>query len=294
MNLKQLETFVAIVQSGSFNAAAERLNATQSTISARIQELEHLLGTPLFDRSARRALLTAKGRELIPYAEQILELSTEIRLTVGDQGAFSGLVRMGVAEIVAVTWLPKMVAAVRELYPKLILQIDVSLNPGLLSKLGTGELDIAIVADAESEVPFEARYVGSVQFAWMASGSARLPRKQWTPHDLAGMPLIYQGAESATRQLMSRWLGKEGGQGLHSICNSMAGIASLTAAGVGIGFLPLEYHADRIVGGSLQKLETSPDTPKLPFSIAYQSRQNTAILQMLSECAARVSTFGFQ
>lgn len=291
MNLKQLETFVAIVQSGSFNAAAERLNSTQSTISARMQELEEILATPLFDRSTRRALLTAKGRELIAYAERILELSTEIRLTIGDAGAFSGVVRMGVAEIVAVTWLPKMVAAVREQYPKLILQIDVSLNPGLLSKLGSGELDIAIVAGAEAEVPFEARYVGSVQFAWMASGSLRMPRKRWTPHELAEMPLIYQGSESATRRLMSRWLGKEVSHGPHSICNSMAGIASLTTAGVGIGFLPLEYHADRIVGGGLQKLETSPDTPKLPFSIAYQSRQNTGILQMLSECAVRVSSF---
>ena len=294
MNLKQLETFVAIVQSGGFNAAAERLNCTQSTISARIQELEQLLGTPLFDRSLRQALLTAKGRELIAYAERILELSTEIRLRIGDTGAFSGLVRMGVAEIVAVSWLPQLVAAVREQFPKLILQLDVSLNPSLLAKLGSGELDIAIVAGAEQELPFEARYVGSVQFAWMASGSLRMQRKRWTPRELVKMPLIYQGADSATRRLMSQWIGSEVVHGPHSICNSMAGIASLITAGVGIGFLPLQYHIDRIAGGSLQKLNTNPETPKLPFSIVYQSRQNSGVLQMLSEYAVRHSSFEFK
>lgn len=161
-------------------------------------------------------------------------------------------------------------------------------------KLGSGELDIAIVAGAEAEVLFEARYVGSVQFAWMASGSLQLPRKRWTQRDLVEMPLIYRGEESATRRLMSQWLGSEVSHGLHSVCNSMAGIASPTAAGVGFGFLPLEYHADRIVAGSLQKLETSPDSPRLPFSIAYASQQNTSVLQLLVEYAVQESSFEFE
>jgi len=73
----------------------------------------------------------------------------------------------------------------------------------------------------------------------------------------------------------------------------MAGIASLTAAGVGVGFLPLDYHADRVLNGSLQKLETDPDAPKLPFSIAYQSRSSSGILHMLAEYAVQESTFEF-
>jgi len=293
MNLKQLETFITIVRSGSFNAAATRLNATQSTLSARIKELEQALGTPLFDRSGRRALLTTKGRELVGYAERILQLSTEIRLRVGDPAAFSGNVRLGVAEIVAVTWLPKMVAAVSRKHPNLTIQVEVWLNPDLLAKLEKGDLDAAIVAGAEDEVPFEARNVGSVEFAWLAGRSLKLSRKPLTPRDLAQMPLIYQGAESATRRLMSRWLGSELGQAPHSVCNSMAGIASLTAAGVGIGFLPLAYHMDRIRAGTLQKLKTSPASPSLPFSFAYSARQNSGVLQMLADHAVDASTFDF-
>jgi len=58
MNIKQIETFVRIVELGSFSAAAEALYASQSTVSARIKDLERYLGAELFDRSFHRAQLT--------------------------------------------------------------------------------------------------------------------------------------------------------------------------------------------------------------------------------------------
>ena len=57
--------------------------------------------------------------------------------------------------------------------------------------------------------------------------------------------------------------------------------------------IPLEFHTERIKAGSLRKLDTSPSAPKLPFSIAYPSRQNTAILEVLAEHAVEESTFQF-
>jgi DNA-binding transcriptional LysR family regulator len=74
MNRKQLETFETIVRLGSFAAAAAKLNATQSTVSARIQELEESLGVQLFDRAQRKANLTTKGRELVSYAQTAIDL----------------------------------------------------------------------------------------------------------------------------------------------------------------------------------------------------------------------------
>jgi DNA-binding MarR family transcriptional regulator len=113
MNFRQLESFLTIAELGSFAAAADRLCVTQSTISARIQELEQILGVELFDRSQRTARLTLKGRELIGYAEQIVDLASEIRRRVGSKDALAGVVRVGVAELVAISWLPNLVNAVR-------------------------------------------------------------------------------------------------------------------------------------------------------------------------------------
>src|SRR3954466_7370864 len=145
MNRKQLETFAAIVRLGSFAAAAARLNATQSTVSARIQELEQSLGVVLFDRTQRRAHLTAKGRELISYAQAAMNLFSEIEHQVGNPEALSGTVRVGVAEMVAISWLADFVSTLHKGFPNLKLEFDVNLTADLLSKLNDGELDIALI-----------------------------------------------------------------------------------------------------------------------------------------------------
>ena len=60
-SIRQLRYFVEIAQSGSFSAAAERLYIAQSALSRQIKELEHQLGTPLFERTARQPRLTSAG-----------------------------------------------------------------------------------------------------------------------------------------------------------------------------------------------------------------------------------------
>ena len=87
MNRKQLETFETIVRLGSFAAAAAKLNATQSTVSARIQELEESLCVQLFDRAQRKANLTTKGRELVSYAQTAID-ETAGRSAFDEGGPF--------------------------------------------------------------------------------------------------------------------------------------------------------------------------------------------------------------
>jgi DNA-binding transcriptional LysR family regulator len=294
VNLKQLETFVTIVRLGSFSAAARHLNATQSTVSARIQELEQALGVPLFDRATRRPFLTAKGRELVAYAERALDLVAEIKLKVGSEQELTGIVRMGVPELVAVTWLPAFVAMVRARFPKLTLQLEVALNPELINRLHEGQSDIAIIVETGAELAFKSRYLGSVQFAWMASRALNLPDKVWTPQELSELPMIYQGTESATRQLMRQWLGSQIDHEPYSICNSMGGIASLTMAGVGVGFLALPFYADDLAAGKLQKLKTDPESPRMVFSAIYAERQSMPMMEVFADLAAQASTFDFQ
>jgi DNA-binding transcriptional LysR family regulator len=107
VNLKQLETFYWAAKLGSFTAAAQRVNSTQSTVSMRIHELEQEFGVDLFDRSQRTARVTARGRELIRYAEQMLSLSAEMRDRISAPDSIPGVMRLGVAEAISVTWLPR-------------------------------------------------------------------------------------------------------------------------------------------------------------------------------------------
>ncbi len=72
MQLRELRAFCEVVAELSFTRAARNLHYAQSSVTAQIRSLEDGLGTPLFDRSGRRVVLTKAGLALLPYAEQIL------------------------------------------------------------------------------------------------------------------------------------------------------------------------------------------------------------------------------
>ena len=74
MDINQLEVLVAVAQEKSFSRAAERLHRTQPAVSQAIRRLETELGEPLFDRSSKDGTLTAAGRVLFDFAQQMLNL----------------------------------------------------------------------------------------------------------------------------------------------------------------------------------------------------------------------------
>jgi len=107
-SVKEIEAFVAVVEAGSFEGAARRLNATPPAISKRISELESELGVRLFERSTRHCLITIRGRALVPFARRVLSDIGEIRRTVGDRSSLTGHIRLGVPETIAYTQLPEI------------------------------------------------------------------------------------------------------------------------------------------------------------------------------------------
>src|SRR5947208_10984031 len=114
--LKQLEAFYWAASVGNFQSAASRLNTTQPAISNRIQELERVLGVELFDRSTRTARLTPKGRQLLDYADRMLRLNAELQDRIGEKRVLGGIVRLGVVDAVALTWLPDLIFRLNDTY----------------------------------------------------------------------------------------------------------------------------------------------------------------------------------
>ena len=115
ISTRQLRYFVEIAESGSFSAAAERLFVAQSALSRQIKELEIILQTPLFERTARQPRLTAAGEAFYPRARNLLgelhkasELATQVghgqlgtlRLSHSSTVPMSGRVLRGIS-----TWL---------------------------------------------------------------------------------------------------------------------------------------------------------------------------------------------
>jgi len=94
IDIEQLRSFIAIVETGSFTRAAEIVHKTQSAVSMQMKRLEERLDRPIFARDGRASKLTEDGERLLDYARRIVKLNIEA-LAVFSDAELSGRVRLG-------------------------------------------------------------------------------------------------------------------------------------------------------------------------------------------------------
>lgn len=145
MNLDQIRTFLELAESGNFNRAAETLNVTQSTVSARMKTLEQNLGHSLLIRSHSGCRLTASGKQFLVYANRIQLLWQKSQQTVTLRPEFRGIVSVGAQvslwERLVLDWMAWM----RSEVPDVALDIQADYSSAQMSKLTDGVLDIGVM-----------------------------------------------------------------------------------------------------------------------------------------------------
>ncbi len=152
LTLRQLRYFDALARHGHFGRAADASAISQPALSMQIRELEAALGTPLFDRGARRVRLTQFGEEFDARVREILRAVDDLGdLARAAQTGLVGRLRIGVIPTIAPYLLPQLVAALGARYPGLDLHLRETLTPRLIRELAEGRLDAAIVALPVSE-----------------------------------------------------------------------------------------------------------------------------------------------
>jgi DNA-binding transcriptional LysR family regulator len=289
MNLKHLETFIQIVGKGSFAAAAEALHTTQSTVSARVKDLEHDLGVELFDRSTHRAQLTAKGRELFAMSEPIVGALEQLRSRISERASLTGTLRLGAVGVVAGTWLPALVRELQARHPALGLQLDIALSNSLILKLRNAQLDVAIVAGRLEDDEMRCESVGEERFAWMASPAMGLGGTGLTPSDIAAHPVIAFPPESFHHAVIKAWFKSGGARYQPAItCSSMELIALLVTQGQGVGLLPCDYYGAEVSLGKLEILHTEPSMPGAEFTLLSFAQRPTAFVSAVTDAVKEV------
>lgn len=144
---KQLQYFTHVATTNSFTKAAKLCNVTQSTLSAGIQELEAILGAPLFERQGRKTTISALGESLLPQAQEILNHMAAMAQTAQtSQEPLSGPLRMGVIPTIAPYLLPSLLPHLSQEYTNLNLRLQEDLSDNLSKNLLSGKLDMAITA----------------------------------------------------------------------------------------------------------------------------------------------------
>lgn len=159
--LRQLRYLVALADHRHFGHAAEACFATQSTLSAGLQELEALLGARLVERTKRKVLMTPLGETVVERARVLLDGAEAIAdLARAHQRPLSGLLRLGVIPTIAPFLLPRVLPGLRAAYPELRLVLREDLTARLLDLLGRGDLDVALIA-----LPYDAPEMETLSLA---------------------------------------------------------------------------------------------------------------------------------
>lgn len=145
MDITLARTFLAIVDTRSFLRAAERLHVTQTSVSARVRNLEELLERQLFVRNKAGASLTAAGEQFLPHANSLVQVWERARQQVAVPEGRSAVVSVGCE---ASLWDPLLLQWMLEMKaksPRLGIRTEVGVPSELLDKVAAGLLDIAIV-----------------------------------------------------------------------------------------------------------------------------------------------------
>jgi DNA-binding transcriptional LysR family regulator len=149
VELRQLATFVAVAEEGSFTRAADRLHVVQSAVSAGVRNLEKEFGVMLFDRSTHSVRLTDAGRALLPEARATLAAAQVARDAVDEaRGGLRGRVVLGTmqAQGMRAVDLPGILAAFRAEYPAVEVELRHGGSSEMAHEVREGRLDLAFVA----------------------------------------------------------------------------------------------------------------------------------------------------
>ncbi|MFM5061369.1 LysR family transcriptional regulator [Aeromonas veronii] len=222
-----LRSFVAIIDTGSFTRAGERVHLTQSTISQQIRRLEQQLGCPLLDRSGRQVVATAEGEKLLGLARRILALLAQAEEQVSE-GSIS--LSLGVPEDFAAGAITPVLAAFARDYPEVRLEVQSGLSHEIWQRFEAGELDLALVKQTRGQ--------GSPLASWREP-LVWVDSRDWPARERDPLPLVVFPSEGLYRRQMTEALDGLGRRWrITYVSASLASLQGAVSAGIGVSLLP--------------------------------------------------------
>ncbi len=271
-SVEQLRVFLAVVEAGSFSAAARVLGRAQSAVTYAIQGLEAEAGVRLFDRSAYRPVLSEAGRALLPCSQAILGAVDGFHAVAG--GLSAGLEAELTVVVEAMFPMSRLVGALAELqvrYPSVQTRIEVeSLDTARRVVLdGRADMGLVISPDVEPDL-LMARPVGEIELVVVAAPGHPLAAAtgRLHPEDLRDhLQLVVSSRTDGDRTPDRGVVGRR-----TSRLADLGAKRSMLLAGLGWGSMPRHIVEDDLETGRLVALQTASwdgrdRMPRLPVSI---------------------------
>ncbi|GGC66515.1 LysR family transcriptional regulator [Chelatococcus reniformis] len=252
LDTEQLRSFLAIVDTGSFTRAGERVNKTQSAVSMHVRRLEEQLNCELFVKNGRGVRLSADGERLIDYAREMLRVEASALSAIAQRG-LSGRVRLGIPDDYAEPFLPDILARFGARHPLVELTVVCEGSLDLAVRINSRDLDLAVVTDCGA-IP-DVDVVREEDLVWVAAAHGAVARQRPLPLALGNPTCNWRRdteAALAAAGIPSRMI---------LVSNNYSAIAPMVTAGLAVTVLPRGA-----VRTGLRILEAADGLPSLPRS----------------------------
>jgi len=289
MRLRNLNTFVKVAQLGSFHAAAQQLHATQPAISARINALEDELGTQLFIRDKSGTRLSARGVQLLPYAEKLLAISLEMKQQIGEETPKKGTLRIGIADTLAHLWLAPLLKHWQEQYPLMSFELTSDVTITLIRQLQDYQLDLALMVADQSNIPqLVTEPLCSYPQHWVAAPQLLNTASISSISELIQYPILSFPRDTRPWDYLQQLFKSLDDTPVFHTCSSVANLLALTQQGVGAALLPEPIIRNALDKGELVKLAIEDQAPELAFCCSWRLDDDRILPQLLANSSREI------
>ncbi len=279
MDTELARTFLAVVATGSFVDAAQRLYVTQSTVSSRIQRLEEELGAELFVRNKAGTTLTAAGRQFQRYASILTRTVEQARHEIGVVSGFRATLtvgcRIGLWEDLLLRWLPLFAKLAPDIAVRAIAGLEEDLMPALIE----GRADIGVMYTPQARPGLTVQPLLDEQLV-MVSTQPDPPREptsdyvyvDWGPEFFGQHSLAFPTYSGSALTVNIGWLGLE----------------RILAYG-GTGYFPRRLVRGHELSGRLHRVPGAPEF-RLPAYLCFASGQLPPHIELALETIRRTAS----
>lgn len=260
-----LRCFIAVVETGSFTKAAQKVKRTQSAITQQMNSLEKTLGKKLFERG-KQIKLSPEGEIFLSYATKILSLCFEV-VDRFKHPELEGELRFGLPEDFATMFLSDILVDFSRLHPRILLNVECDLTLNLFERFKKGAFDMVIVKMSRPEDFPNGVEVWSEPLEWIGNSSevGSWNKKTPLPLVLSPQPCVYRA--SALQALENAGIPWR----TAFISPSYAGVIAAVNAGMGVTALPRTMVPDSL---EIIKSRALPKLPEIHVSLLTKPHKN--------------------
>ncbi|MDP4097634.1 LysR family transcriptional regulator [Paenibacillus sp. P96] len=237
MDIGVLKVFRTVAEEGSISKAAHKLNYVQSNVTARMQQLEQELKTPLFYRHSRGITLTSAGQTLLEYTEKILNLLEEAEKAVVDTPIPKGSITVG-SDTTSAVRLPVILSAYRGKFPEVEVHLEIGRNAQLINAVLQYSINGALVDGPVEHPEIVQELVINERLGLIIPEGMDFQGLT----SIQDMTLMLLNEDCIYRHKLEEWLRDEGFR-LAKVMQfgTMEGLLGCVKAGIGFSILPVSY-----------------------------------------------------